>query len=64
METLRNKALLGALSGAVVAIVWAALDFGAVLLLIGLAAAGFVIGFALDRPGALIGVLERMQDER
>lgn len=59
---LNNKALLGALAGAIIAVVWVAFDGGAVLLVAGLAAAGWLLGTIFDRPDVLIRWLERLRD--
>lgn len=58
-----NKALIGAIVGAGIAVLWKTFDGGAVALVIALAAGGGLLGYALDRPGALIALLERLQDD-
>lgn len=62
MNILKNKGLWGATIGAIVAIIWSALDGTAVLLLIGLAAAGWLIGMVFQRPDVLIAWLQRLQE--
>lgn len=59
---LTNKAILGALAGALVAIVWVAWDGAAVLLVLGFAAIGALVGMVFQRPDVLIGLLQRLQD--
>lgn len=59
---LTNKAIWGALAGALLAIVWVAFDGGAVLLVVGLAAVGWLIGMIFQRPEVFIGLLERLRD--
>lgn len=59
---LTNKAILGALVGAAVALIWVAWDGAAVLLVVGLAAAGWLVGMVFQRPDVLIGLLQRLQD--
>ncbi|MCA1705969.1 MAG: DUF2273 domain-containing protein [Actinobacteria bacterium] len=58
----RRKAWVGATAGAVLAIIWAALGFGAVLLVLALAALGGAIGVVIDRPDSVIDFLQRMQE--
>ena len=63
LTTLRpSRAAIGAVSGAVLAIVWIVFDTRAVLLLAALTILGALIGVALDRPERLIVLLERLQD--
>lgn len=63
LTTLRpSRAAIGAVSGAVLAIVWIVFDTRAVLLLAALTILGALIGVALDRPERLIELLERLQD--
>jgi uncharacterized membrane protein len=57
-----NKAIQGALLGALIAIIWVAFDGGAVLLVVGFATIGWLVGMALQHPDVLIGFLERLQD--
>ena len=57
-----NKSLLGAALGVLIAVVWVTFDGAAVLLVLGLAGLGWFVGLVLDRPGVLIGLLERLQD--
>lgn len=57
----RNTGLIGAALGAIIAIVWVAFGGLAVLLVLGLAAAGWLLGMVLQRPDVLIGLLERLQ---
>ena len=57
-----TRSALGALIGALVAIVWLTFDGGAVLLVGALGGAGWVLGTVLDRPETLIRVLQRLQD--
>ena len=59
---LKNKAVWGALAGALVAIIWVAFDGGAVLLVAGFAAIGWLVGMIFERPDVLISVLQRLQD--
>jgi len=59
---LTNKALWGAIAGALIAVIWVAFDGGAVLLVAGLAAAGWLVGMIFERPDVLIGLLQRLQD--
>lgn len=59
---LNNKALWGALAGALIAIIWVAFDGAAVLLVIAFAAIGWLIGMIFQRPDVLIGLLQRLQD--
>ena len=59
---LTNKSLWGALAGALIAIIWVAFDGLAVLLVIGLAAAGWLVGMIFQRPDVLISLLQRLQD--
>ena len=59
--TFRNTGFIGALLGATIAIVWVALGGLAVLLVIGLAVAGWVAGMVMQRPDFFIGLLERIQ---
>lgn len=54
--------LAGAALGALIAIVWVAFDGLAVLLVLGLAAAGWVIGMIFQRPDFFIGLLQRLQE--
>lgn len=54
--------MLGAIAGALIAIVWVAFDGSAVLLVAGLAAVGWLIGMIFERPDLLISVLQRIQD--
>lgn len=57
-----RKSLVGAAAGAVLAIIWAALGLGAVLLVLALAALGGTIGLAIERPERVIDLLQRMQE--
>ncbi|MGI8795537.1 MAG: DUF2273 domain-containing protein [Acidimicrobiia bacterium] len=59
---LTRKSWVGAATGAVLAIVWAALGFGAVLLVVALTALGGAIGVVIDRPDRVIAFLQRMQE--
>lgn len=59
---LTRKSWVGATTGAVLAIVWAALGFGAVLLVVALTALGGAIGVVIDRPDHVIAFLQRMQE--
>lgn len=56
-----NTALIGAALGALIAIVWVAFGGLAVLLVLGLAAAGWAVGAVLQRPDFFISLLERLQ---
>ena len=58
---IRNTGLIGAALGALIAIVWVAFGGLAVLLVLGLTLAGWLIGMIFQRPDFLIGVLERLQ---
>lgn len=58
---IRNTGLIGAALGALIAIVWVAFGGLAVLLVLGLALAGWLIGMIFQRPDFLIGLLERLQ---
>lgn len=57
----RNTGIIGATLGAIVAIVWVAFGGLAVLLVLGLAAAGWIAGMVMQRPDFFIGLLERIQ---
>jgi uncharacterized membrane protein len=57
-----SKPIWGALAGALLAILWVAFGGGAVLLVIALAVVGALIGVLLEHPGALISLLERLQE--
>ena len=57
----RNTGIIGAALGAIVAIVWVAFGGLAVLLVLGLAAAGWALGMVMQRPDFFIGLLERIQ---
>lgn len=59
---LRNTGLIGAALGALIAIVWVALGGAAVLLVLGLAAAGWLVGMIFQRPDFVIGLLQRLQE--
>jgi uncharacterized membrane protein len=56
------KSLLGAAAGALTAVVWVAFDGRAVLLMIALAALGWLIGMVFERPDILINLLQRLQE--
>ena len=56
-----NTAIIGAALGALVAIVWVAFGGLAVLLVLGLAAAGWLVGIVMQRPDYFIALLERLQ---
>lgn len=58
----RNKALLGTIAGALVAVIWLTFDAGAVLLVVALAAVGWLLGTIIDKPDVFIGLLQRLQD--
>lgn len=60
-NTFRSTGIIGAALGALVAIVWVAFGGLAVLLVIGLAVAGWAVGMVLQRPDFFIGLLERLQ---
>jgi len=63
LTTLRtSRTIIGAATGAIVALIWIAFDTKAVLLLAALTGIGALIGVALDRPQRLIDILERLQD--
>ena len=57
-----NKALWGALAGALIAVVWVAFDGSAVVLVAGLAFLGWIIGMIFERPQFFIDLLQRIQD--
>jgi uncharacterized membrane protein len=59
---IRNSGVVGAALGALVAIVWVAFGGLSVLLVLGLAAAGWLVGMVFQRPDLLIGLLERLQE--
>lgn len=59
---IRNTGLIGAALGAVIAIVWVAYGGLAVLLVLGLAVAGWVLGMVFQRPDFFISLLTRIQD--
>ncbi len=59
---LTNKATLGALAGAAIALIWVAWDGIAVLVVVAFAAIGWLIGMIFQRPDVLIGLLQRLQD--
>ena len=61
---LNNKALWGALTGALIAVIWVAFDGEAVLLVVGLGAAGWLFGMIFERPDLPIGFLQRIQDRK
>lgn len=56
-----TRTRLGALGGALVALVWIVWGAGAAALMVVLAALGAAIGWVLDRPDAAIGLLQRLQ---
>lgn len=57
-----SRSILGAIAGAVLAILWLVFDGGAVLFVCGLAALGWLIGTVLEKPDYLISLLQRLQD--
>ena len=57
-----TRPTIGLVAGVVVAIVWAALGLGAALLAIVLGGLGYLVGLLVERPEALIAVLERLQE--
>lgn len=57
-----SRSFIGAVAGAVLAILWLVFDPGAVIFVGGLAALGWLIGSVVDRPDAIISVLQRLQD--
>ena len=59
---MRYTGIVGAVLGALIAIVWTAFDGLAVLLVVGLAAAGWLLGMVFQRPDVLIGLLQRLQE--
>ncbi len=61
-SSIRNTGLIGAALGAVIAIVWVAYGGLAVLLVLGLAVAGWVLGMVFQRPDFFISLLTRIQD--
>lgn len=56
-----NTGLIGAILGAIIAVVWVGFGGLAVLLVVGLAVAGWVLGMVLQRPDIFIRLLERLQ---
>ena len=58
----KRMALWGAGIGAFLAIVWLAFDGWAVLIVVGLATLGWIIGLVLDHPDPIIVLLERWRD--
>ena len=56
-----KKAIVGAAAGALFVLIWAAFGFGWAWLVLAFGALGAAIGFVIDRPGALIALLERLQ---
>ncbi len=58
----RSKALIGAIIGAALAILMIVFDAGALIFVGSLAAAGWLIGTVLDRPDAIISLLQRLQE--
>ncbi|BAN03589.1 hypothetical protein [Ilumatobacter coccineus] len=58
---IRNTGLIGAALGAIIAIVWVAFGGLAVLLVLGLALAGWLVGMIFQRPDFVIGLLQRLQ---
>lgn len=61
-NTIRNTGLIGAALGALIAIVWIAFGGLAVLLVVGLAVAGWALGMIFQRPDFFIGLLQRLQE--
>lgn len=59
---IRNTGLIGAALGALIAIVWVAFGGLAVLLVLGLALAGWALGMVFQRPDFFIGLLQRLQE--
>ncbi len=57
-----SRASIGAICGAMIAIIWLVFDANAVLVLAALTGFGALIGVALDRPDRLIELLERLRD--
>jgi uncharacterized membrane protein len=55
-----NRTVLGGLVGAGLALVWVLLGGWALLAVAVLAGVGAAVGFALDRPGALSELVERL----
>ena len=62
MSILSSKAVLGALVGASIALIWIAWGGAAVLLVVAFAAIGWLIGMIFQRPDVLIQLLERIRD--
>lgn len=58
-----SKGALGAILGAAIAVMWVVFDGGAVLLIAGLAFAGFALGSILDDPSRIITLLQRLQED-
>jgi len=56
------KSLWGAAAGALTAVVRVAFDGGAVLLMVALAALGWLIGMVFERPDIFINLLQRLQE--
>lgn len=57
-----SKTLIGAGIGALIAVIWIVFDTTAAIVLVALAALGALVGSALENPGRLIRLLERLQD--
>lgn len=57
-----SRSLIGAVAGALLAILWIVFDGGAVIFVASLSALGWLIGYVLEKPDALISVLERLQE--
>jgi hypothetical protein len=56
-----RRTYIGLLIGVAIAVIWHWLGWQALVWAIGLGAAGFVVGWVADHPGALIGLLQRLE---
>jgi uncharacterized membrane protein len=56
-----SRAVIGAIAGAIIAIVWQVLGADALLWTILLGAVGAIIGHFLDQPARLIEYLQRLE---
>lgn len=58
----RNRTLIGAVIGALIAVAWITFDTGSVILLLTLTSIGGAVGATIDNPDRLIAFLQRLQD--
>jgi hypothetical protein len=56
-----RRAYIGMIVGVVAAVIWHWLGWEALVWSIGLGLAGFGLGWVLDNPGWLIGLLRRLE---